>query len=207
VSHESDQPTPDDLNLHSAEIPAAFHSEYLDGPFVRCVDCDRELLDAGEVYSIVKTYVGKEPVFEMAICSACSVRLTESYSKQSREAFEKAVAEWRRNVAQPEKAAEPEQPSDQAPLGERIEHCVACGRSRAASRRYAIMGVFLGRQMVSPRYFPPGVPLMVCDDCNAAASEGISRHTRDTWDRFVEDHFDGPPGIELDSPKLEPVFV
>ena len=48
---------------------------------------------------------------------------------------------------------------------------------------------------------------MMCEDCNSALSEQISKQTRDSWDRFVEDHFNGPPGIELDSPSQHPVLI
>jgi hypothetical protein len=205
----------DDLRrkLQLAEIPKEFYSDYLDAPFARCVDCERQLLDSDEVYSVLKSYVGKEPVFEMAICADCSTRLAESYSEESKANFRKAMADWSGPARALFSDEEPPEPQEQPrPLMvaadvDRLEHCGGCGRSRSECRRYSIVGAFLGSGFFTPTIAPFSLPLMICDECNAAATENISRHTRDTWDRFVEENFDGPPGIELDSPRLDPVLI
>lgn len=196
-------------------LPREFHSEYLSGPFVRCVDCECELLDAGEVYSVVKSYVGREAVFEMAICAACSARLGATYSDHSKAAFEKSVRQWHHESSSGNHAtdAEAHSPRDEllgwAAPGDvaQLDACAACGRSRAECRRYSIVGTFLGRSLVTPTQLPFRLPLLICDDCNSRTAESISRQTRDSWDRFVEEHFDGPPGVELDSPHLDPILI
>jgi hypothetical protein len=43
-------------------------------------------------------------------------------------------------------------------------------------------------------------PLMICQKCEGTLGELVSQQTRDTWDRFVEEHFDSPPGVGVDSP-------
>ncbi|MCA9052385.1 MAG: hypothetical protein KDA75_01045 [Planctomycetaceae bacterium] len=207
-----------DKLLEGATVPRDFHSEYLSAPFLRCIDCETELLDAQQAYSVIKSYVARETVFEMAICGRCSMRLAESYSAESKAAFENSMRQWkqRQPPAPPTIAADPDAatadsslPSDWLLPGDvnQLQHCASCGRSREACHRYSIVGTFLGRALVSAPQAPLQLPLLICDECNSAATENISRQTRDSWDRFVEDHFDGPPGIELDSPKFDPVLL
>jgi hypothetical protein len=190
----------------AGEIPLDFQSVYLAGPFRQCIDCESELLEAGDVYAVIKAFVGRETVFEMAICARCSARLAESYSAQSKAAFESALRKWRTQSAEPV-GFPPE--DDGITLGriEQLERCSACDRLRAACRRYSIVGTFLGRALVSPTRTPFRLPLLICDECNGQMTANISRQTRDAWDRFVEQHFDGPPGIELDSPRLDPILI
>jgi hypothetical protein len=195
-----------DRQIVAGDIPPDFQSVYLSGPFRQCIDCESGLLDAGDVYAVIKAFVGRETIFEMAICARCSARLAESYSAQSKAAFEAAIHEWRAQSTEP---AEPRPDDGGLTLGrlDQLEHCAACDRPRAACRRYSIVGTFLGRALVSPTRTPFRLPLLICDDCNGQMTANISRQTRDAWDRFVEEHFDGPPGIELDSPRLDPILI
>lgn len=195
-----------DRQILAGGIPPDFQSVYLSGPFRRCIDCEAELLDAGDVYAVIKAFVGRETIFEMAICARCSARLAESYSAQSKAAFEAAIRAWRAPSAEPD-AAPPDDGGIVLGRLEQLERCSACDRPRAACRRYSIVGTFLGRALVSPTRTPFRLPLLICDDCNGQMTANISQQTRDAWDRFVEEHFDGPPGIELDSPRLDPILI
>ena len=208
--HDADYDDPWEEILDGAEVPAEFCSEYLSGPFVRCIDCDAELLESEEAYSIIKSYVAGETVFEMAICGRCSVRLAESYSDESRAAFEASLGRWKeQRSSESEDSSTSTEPGLQLRRGdvEKLAACAACGRLRSECHRYSIVGAFLGPALVTSSLSPIQLPLLICDECNSSACENISRQTRDSWDRFVEDHFDGPPGIELDSPTLDPVLI
>ena len=204
-----DDPGRGEIPLHFGEVPKEFHSVYLSGPFLHCIDCECELLDSDEVYSVVKAVVAGEPIFEMAICAQCSSKLAESYSDESRAAIQRTIDEWNTQQPEPEdEESELELDSFLAPADiSRLDACFACGRPRSECHRHSFVGVFLGRSLVSPAFSALSTPLMICDECNGKTSENISQKTRDTWDRFVEDHFDGPPGIELDSPSLEPILL
>jgi hypothetical protein len=46
---------------------------------------------------------------------------------------------------------------------------------------------------------------MICDKCEQSMAGLVSKKTRDAWDRFIEEHFDGPPGVESDLPSSYPV--
>ncbi|MFK7817674.1 MAG: hypothetical protein AB8G99_03060, partial [Planctomycetaceae bacterium] len=50
-------------------------------------------------------------------------------------------------------------------------------------------------------------PAIVCEGCEKELSNLTSKETRDRWDRFVEENFDGPPGIEMDSPHTQPILI
>jgi hypothetical protein len=197
-----DGPSPED------EVPRDFYSEYLSAPFIHCIDCEAEVQSTGEAYSIVKSYVGQEAVFEMAICARCSIRLAESYSSHSKAVIEGAIREWKHPQGR-----ETDSPGARAssPIVagkiEELNHCAGCGRSRTECRRYSIVGAFLGQSLVSPTETSVRLPLLICDACNSSATENISKQTRDNWDRFVEDHFDGPPGVEEDAPRFDPVLI
>jgi hypothetical protein len=204
--------------LSGGEVPRPFFSEYLSAAFVRCIDCEADLLDTAEAYSVIKSYVGRETVFEMAICSRCSIRLAEGYSSHSKAMFEASLQRWKHrpqsDARQDDDSAQPAESSPSPPsfplvVGEidQIDRCAACGRPRDKCHRYSIVGAFLGRSLVTPSGYPFRLPLMICDQCNSATTENISQQTRDNWDRFVEDHFDGPPGIELDSPRFDPILI
>lgn len=92
---------------------------------------------------------------------------------------------------------------------EALRACHLCGKLRQECHRYEITGILVEDQLIvqppSRHGFP--TPIMICDDCNGQLSELVSKKTRDMWDRFVESHFDGPPGIELDSPTFRPVLL
>lgn len=205
---------PDDAEFDAAgdpsfgdAVPRDFYSEYLSAPFLHCIDCEAEVQWTGEAYSIVKSYVGRETVFEMAICGRCSIRLAESYSDHSKAVIEAAVREWQHPQGRSTPPATTANPGLVRGRIEELAHCAACGRSRVECRRYCIVGAFIGQALVSPADTSFRLPLLICDRCNSAATENISQQTRDNWDRFVEDHFDGPPGVEEDAPRFDPVLI
>ena len=69
--------------FHEVDIPRIFHSEYTEQPFASCIDCERDLAESGEVYTVMKHFVLSETVFEMAICMSCAVQCRERYSEVS----------------------------------------------------------------------------------------------------------------------------
>lgn len=202
-------------------IPQPFHSVYLDGPFERCVDCECDLLGDETPYTIVKHVVGTEPVFEMAICLDCAAKLRAQYSEETQrrlnEFLQNAAMQRLINAALPPASEPPatESSADETPetppftWEDGIAECFACGKPRSACRRYELAAVCLQTNLIvqPPTDIGFMTPFLLCDDCNSQVSKLISKQTRDAWDRFMEDHFDGPPGIELDSPRMDPVLI
>ncbi|MCA9075757.1 MAG: hypothetical protein KDA93_12035 [Planctomycetaceae bacterium] len=196
------------------DMPEDFYSEYSGLPFDTCIDCGASLLEGDVPYVILKNVVARETVFEMAICLTCVGQLQREYSEESRQAIEAWLDARIQSIAQP--ITEPDN-SETSTLWEDvvakppmdIDRCRFCGTPRGDSHRYCMEAVCIGRQMVqvSDPSRTLSFPLLVCETCTGDVSEVISKKTRDQWNRFVEDHFDGPPGIELDPVDSDLMFI
>ena len=64
-------------------VPRDFHSEYTGLPFTHCIDCGVEFGQSPVGYSVFKSYVGTEVVFEMAICMNCAKQMRSKYSEET----------------------------------------------------------------------------------------------------------------------------
>lgn len=194
-------------------IPREFYSEYTELPFSTCIDCDCSLLDEETVYSVIKHIVGKEVVFEMAICMACAARMREEYSEETSENIQNYIEEKLQekllklieNEVAPRGMEGDEEPFT---VDEGLGECAFCQKPREECHRYEMVGLFQEGEILleSGHGISFSSPMMLCQDCNSEVSKLISKKTRDTWDRFIEEHFDGPPGIEIDGPKMEPIL-
>ena len=190
------------MNFRFNKIPRLFHSDYTEEPFEKCIHCGCELLHSGTPYTIQKQYVAGEAVFEMSLCGTCQMEFRSQMSEESLASMESFVAE---NCEAPEdpELIEPGSPEDN------IEKCAFCEKTRSECHRFAVTGFLINERMLVglPQGSPVSLPIMVCDDCNMAMNENLSKKTRDSWNRFVEDHFDGPPGIELPEDQPAPWMV
>ena len=86
-----------------------------------------------------------------------------------------------------------------------MNFCLICDRSREQCHRYSLAGLFRQNEIVVQTSFVGQSPVMICDDCEQSLAGLISKQTRDNWDRFVEQHFDGPPGIDIEDPSQSPM--
>ena len=197
------------MNGEPPQVPRLFYSEYSGEPFSRCIDCEIDLIDAGVAYIIQKQFVGNETVFEMAMCVACQQRLNEQVSDQSRAAFHRFFEQHRQNRETDASVPYVDLPDDD---GRRestdevhmamLRSCLLCGRAKSECHRHGIVGLFHSDRLLvhSSRETGMQCPLTICEECNLKLNEQVSRQTRDMWDRFVDEHFDCPPGIEEDWP-------
>ncbi|MCA9033698.1 MAG: hypothetical protein KDA91_01150 [Planctomycetaceae bacterium] len=202
--------------LRFLPIPQLFKSTYLDGPFVECVDCGKSL-DSSFVYTIQKRIVAGEHVFEMAMCSDCRGRLTETFSRESTAALHSRMAECFRarvigsdmNPVDTECPGDDEGPTnpmtDEILLDRCLNYCVMCECPRETCHRYSLAGLFSAAKLVLQTSAIGQSPVMMCNDCESSMSSLVSQQTRDSWDRFIDEHFDGPPAIDVDSPNYSPV--
>lgn len=192
-------------------IPRDFYSEYTELPFARCIDCDCSLFESDTLYTVIKHIVGKEIVFEMAICMQCAARMREQYSRETSQNIQAYIEEKLREklirtLENIEDLSDDEEETFTVDDG--LGHCAFCEKPRPACHRYEIVGIFLADEIIldSGQGISFSSPMMLCQECNSEVSKLISKQTRDMWDRFVEEHFDGPPGIEVDGPKVEPIL-
>lgn len=176
------------------EMPEIFYSEETGRPFQICIDCGAFLPTelAGEgYYYIHKTIVRNEAVFEFAMCLDCNARLQQEFSRETMQAIQRFCAE---NI-------EPQEIVDWESIDEHLGECVVCHRAREECHRFSIAGFGAGFQLLL------GIgPFLMCDDCESRMSDLVSEKTRKEWDRFVEDHFDSPPGVGVDWPQV-PMMV
>ena len=98
-----------------------------------------------------------------------------------------------------------EEEDGQALLDRCMNFCVICGLEREQCHRYSVAGLCRDSEIVAQVTPISRTPLMVCEKCEMGMADLISEKTRDSWDRFVEEHFDGPPGVEVDSPSSYPM--
>lgn len=123
---------------------------------------------------------------------------------------------------QPTPLDDPADPTDPArqpaevapPSGEKhsedlLSACGFCGRSRLDIHRYEVASLLIHDQLIVEKHDPARLelPVMMCQNCSSILVKLISKSTRDAWDQFVEEHFDGPPGISLDSPQFDPILL
>ena len=205
------------FGLFLSAVPKLFWSEYSGKPFFNCIGCKVPLLESN-MHSVKKRIVGGEAVIEMAMCVNCQKKQVEQMSEETREnvtAFVKESFQKQLSKNLPEATAdgdniiriqEIEDPEEgQALLDRCTNHCVVCGIERSKCHRYSLDGTCQESQLIV-QVTPIGqTPLMICDGCEQQMAELISQKTRDSWDRFMEEHFDGPPGVEIDSPDHYPM--
>ena len=167
------------------DIPEEFHSFELEGPFTECCQCHRVLADLEEPYVINKQIERGECVLEFALCITCHTQISSEMSEESRRTMQNFVAE----NADLETRAELHPGPPVAPY---IANCVTCRADLATQTSYSLGG------LVEYNYFQYGpYPLMVCGTCQSQLQEQLSKSTKDRWNRFIAENFDGPPaGLE-----------
>lgn len=158
-------------------IPGDLHCEYEERPFQHCTRCGETLGDDPGGFQIAKAYRRGECVMEYALCDHCRGAMMEEFSEESKG----------RLMAFQDEKVNPE--TD-------FHHCGVCGaqRSEGGTGDFVITGICHGGSMLHG--------MMMCGECGDDVQELISVKTRDTWRRFVNENFPGPPG-EGEYPEIE----
>ena len=153
-------------------IPANLYSDYTDTAFKNCTRCGESLADFPGGYQVSKAWKNGECVFEYALCDHCRTALMEEFSKPSKERLAKFQ-------------------DDHVTFKGGLDQCSICHTPRDQSNAsdFVLTGVCEGAEMLHG--------LMVCGKCGERTQELLSKPTKDTWRRFREDNFPGPPGDEV----------
>ena len=169
----------------ASDIPEQFQSFELEGPFKNCCKCKRELTEIEDPYVINKQIERGECVMEFALCLKCHAEVSSEMSEESRMTMQNFIAE----NADMEKRSEH---FPGPPVETWIAECVTCESPLVEQESYSLGGlVEFGHFQYGP------YPLMVCGDCQAKVQEKLSKQTRERWDKFIAENFDGPPaGVE-----------
>lgn len=166
-----------------------FNSLETGKPFTHCCDCNRPFTEIDDTYLVQKSYNGTECIFEYAICESCRETISEEFSEKSREAmfdFFHDNADLRNDFPLL---------STDAPLEDHIQKCITCSTPRAECKSFSYAGVFLNESLLIGPF-----PLLFCGTCEENLSKSLSKETQDTWNRFIEENFPGPPADARPTP-------
>ncbi len=149
-------------------IPRDLFSEYEDRPFQHCTRCGETLNDFQGGFQISKAYKKSECVMEYALCDHCRTQMMEEFSQESK----KRLAQFQ---------------DEEVNLERGMDACSVCAapRSSESMEDFVITGICEGDHLLHS--------IMICGGCADGVQELISVKTRDTWRRFVNDNFPGPP--------------
>lgn len=162
-----DKPGPFELKPNGP-IPPELFSFYEDRPFRTCTRCGEGLFDFKNGYRVSKVYKGEEVIFEYALCIPCLQNMMEESSEESRQRMYEFQMSRLRQVSG-------------------FDECSLCERDEAGASRqeYGLVGICLGEDLVEGN--------KICGICMKEMSELVSKKTRESWDRFVEENFPGVP--------------
>lgn len=171
-----------------------FHSHETGGPFLYCCACDAPLRD-GEPHIVNQSFAAGECVFEMAMCMDCREDLHGELSEQSRV----AMFDFMHDHADMDRR-EQELGTD-TDTGAYLAECITCGADASSLENFSLGAMFAGKDLVKGPF-----PMLICGDCEEKLGDTISDETRDVWDRFIGEHFPGPPS-EVKLPTNKPVLI
>lgn len=192
---------------HGIEIPSLFFDSITGKPFQTCQVCQKQLLDTDANYIIEKVFRknianGKiEAFFEYAICFDCALKLTQSYSKESKENLERY---FRENVQENLANQQPVNLQSERDIQDHLSKCSITGKSVTDLDEYQIVGQFNG-SYINPSMTPFMIGAGAMDD----VSELLSEKTLDEIDDFTGKYLTGPPEFRdfFKSPKRRPILV
>ncbi len=141
----------------------------------------------------------------MAMCNRCREQFTLQYSEETRTNIAAFFSAHFAKNAAALNSSDDETLAGEQLLDHCMNHCGICGIARSSCHRYSIAGLCREHDIIAQLSAMGQTPLMVCEKCELEMSKLVSKQTRESWDRFVDEHFDGPPGVELDAPTAYPV--
>lgn len=153
-------------------------------PFSHCVRCRLPLLEIDEPWLVNKEFARHECVLEYGICRPCRDAVTAEFceaSKRSVREFLENAIDWEARSQEMILARDPV---------EHLDACIACRTPRGDIGEFDISALFDadGLQIGGP------LPLLICRSCVNRMTAGLSEESRRVWQKFLADHFDGPPG-------------
>lgn len=159
-------------------------SEESGSAFCHCVRCRLPLLEIAAPWLVNKEYHRGECVLEYAICQPCRDRVAEDFSEESKETvrtFLESAVDWHERVREFMMHGDP---------ASRFDACIACLHPRVSLDAFSLSALF----DAEGHLVEAALPLLICGECTGRATEHLSKATRETWRRFMDAHFDGPPG-------------
>ena len=180
------------------EIPEIFHSFHNEGPFTRCIECDRNLLEDDCEYVIEKAirnypdYQTSDTIFDYAICMDCAEKIHQELSKESTQNIQKFFSE-RLDIGRRSQRIE----QANGNVGQLIANCMITDEPKNTSREYQVFAHCKGNRinMSNP-------PYMLSGEVLAELAELLSEKTRDDLNGFFNKHFSPDPSLMEPTPRL-----
>lgn len=177
------------------EIPPRLHSFEHDEPFKTCLTCEQKFTEIDHPYTITKVLQGTECVFEYAMCLPCRHSMMLSFSEESRQTMNDFFEQ------NPHVEARTEKLQGNQNFDDWIQNCATCDVPLSETKNYNLGCMAFDSELL----FDPG-PMMVCSTCEQKMQKSLSKSTRQEWDKFILDNFDGPPADAL-KPDGVPILV
>lgn len=148
------------------------------------------------MHVVNQSYVGDECVFEFALCVDCREKMHEQLSEESKVAmFDFMHDHFDIDTRE-------EQLGSHSEVEAYLAECISCHQPRETTQAYTLGAMFSGKHLIKGPF-----PMLMCSTCEETLADTLSDETRKVWDRFIADHFPGPPS-EVDLPKgSKPVFI
>ncbi len=147
------------------------------------------------MHIVNQSYVGTECVFEFAMCFECREKMNDKLSEKSRVAMFDFMHDNTDMESREEKLG------NEAETDDYIATCLTCRKPRENTQSYTLGAMFSSNHLVKGPF-----PMLICGDCEGKLGETISDETRDVWDKFIGEHFPGPPS-EIKFPTGKPVLI
>ena len=148
------------------------------------------------MFVVNQSYAGDECIFELALCMDCREKMNAKLSEDSRVAMFDFMHDHIDMDARQEKLGTDSDTEDY------ISECITCHQPRSTMNHYTLGAMFTGSALIKGPF-----PMLMCGTCEEALSETLSDETRNMWDRFVEEHFPGPPSEVKLPTGSKPVFI
>lgn len=180
-------------------IPSNFHSFSSNGPFTRCLDCDKELVESGSQYVIeraIKNYQNFEAqdvVFEYAICMNCAMKMRAELSKES---LAKVEDFFQTNIVGALQSLH------NSPESEWLQTCIVTGKPLKECAEYQIYAYCTG-SFLFPQFTPYAISGEVLDQISGLLSD----KTIDELDRFIDENMGIPPELKELFKEKKPMLI
>jgi len=179
-------------------IPPIFQSLEKDGPFEKCINCERPLLEDGVTYLIERAFKGTEPIIELAMCLECHDKLAEELSEESRQNMTEFMKQRVDHKKRNKKLAK-------LPNVDQVEtwlsECALTGAPAEDCHERQIYGLCLGDQMIFDQ-----IPFMISGKAIEEMTELLSEKTKGWMRDFMDENFGMPPEF-CDSPDYRPLLI
>jgi hypothetical protein len=187
-----DSPESEKAAGFSIPLPNELYSSDSGKPMSHCIMCDQFLLDDKTHYVIEKAYRQihelsvKEVIFEYAMCLACSVKMNESLSVESRQRIQQYLEE-NTNLDERWFTLIKNKPHE---IGYWTDTCVVKNTPVSESKEFQIIAQCQGKNMLFTH-----LPFALSGEAIEEMSTLLSAKSRGEIDDFIGEHFTGPPEV------------